>query len=115
IYAFLKAGFSQSRIARELRVDPSTISRELKRNRGQRGYRPKQAQQLADSRRKAKANATRITTATWQEVDSLLQQDWSPEQISGRLKQQGQPSVSHEHIYQHIYADKQRGGDLHKH
>src|SRR5205085_310282 len=106
IYAFLKAGFSQAAIARQLRVDPSTISRELKRNRGQRSYRPKQAQHLADSRRKTKDNATRITTDTWQQVDALLQQDWSPEQISGTLKEQCQPSVSHEHIYQHIYADK---------
>jgi IS30 family transposase len=115
IYAFLKAGFSQAGIARELRVDPSTISRELKRNRGQRGYRPKQAQHLADSRRKAKDNPTRITSDTWQQIDIRLQQDWSPEQISGTLKQQGQPSVSHERIYQHIYADKQQGGDLHNH
>src|SRR5690242_5842026 len=115
IYAFLKAGFSQSHIARQLGVDPSTLSRELQRNRGQRGYRPKQAQQLADSRRKAKENATRITTDTWQQVDALLKQDWSPEQVSGTLKQQGQPSASHERIYQHIYADKLKGGDLHTH
>ena len=68
IHAFLKAGFSQPRIARELGVDRSTIWRELKRNRGQRGYRPKQAHQLADSRRQAKANATRISAATSAEV-----------------------------------------------
>lgn len=115
IHAFLKAGFSQSLIACQLRVDPSTISRELKRNRGQRGYRPKQAQYLADSRRQTKDNPTRITPDTWQTVDTLLQQDWSPEQISGTLKQQGKSSVSHEHIYQHIYADKQQGGLLHTH
>src|SRR6266496_631452 len=88
IHAFLKAGFSPSHIARELAVDRSTIWRELNRNHGQRGYRPKQAQHLADSRRQAKANATRITPDTWQQVDALLKQDWSPEQISGTLKQQ---------------------------
>jgi IS30 family transposase len=115
IYAFLKAGFSQSRIALELAVVPCTISRELKRHRGQRGYRPKQAQHLADARRKSKENATRITPATWQQVDALLRKDWSPEQISGIRKRQGQPVVSHERIYQHIYADKQLGGDLHNH
>jgi IS30 family transposase len=115
IHAFLKAAFSQSAIARELGVDKSTISRELQRNRGQRGYRPIQAQHLADSRRQVKANATRITTETWQQVDALLKQDWSPEQISGTLKQQGKPAASHEHIYQYIYADKRLGGDLHKH
>ena len=115
IYAFLKAEFPQSQIARELGVDPSTISRELKRNRGQRGYRPKQAQQLADSRRQAKANATRITTLTWQQVEADLRKDWSPEPVSGARKATGQVTPSHERIYQHIYADKQQGGDLYKH
>lgn len=45
----------------------------------------------------------------------MLKQDWSPEQVSGALKQQGQPSASHERIYQHISADKLNGGDLYKH
>jgi IS30 family transposase len=115
IYAFLKASFSQSAIVRELGVAKSTISCELKRNRGLRGYRPKQAQHLAQARRQAKANATRITTATWQQVEAGLQKDWSPEQVSGALKAQGQVAPSHERIYQYIYADKRQGGDLHTH
>lgn len=115
IHAFLKAGLSQSRIAGELGIEPSTICRELKRNRGRRGYRPKQAQQLADSRRRAKENATRITQATWHRVAAGLQQDWSPEQISGTLKAQGESAPSHERIYQYLYADKRQGGELYKH
>ena len=115
IHAFLKVGFPQSHIARELAVDPSTISRELKRNRGGRGYRPKQAQQFADARRQAKANATRITAATWQQIEADLRKDWSPEQVSGSRKAAGQPAPSHERIYQYIYADKQQGGDLYRH
>jgi transposase, IS30 family len=115
IHAFLKAGFSQSHIARQLGVDRSTIWREVNRNRGQRGYRPKQAQQLADARRQAKANATRISTETWQQVEAGLRQDWSPEQVSGTLKAQGQVAPSHERIYQYVYADKRQGGDLHQH
>jgi IS30 family transposase len=115
IYAFLKAAFSQSAIARELGVDKSTIARQLKRNRGQRGYRPLQAQHLADSRRQVKANATRISIETWQQVDAWLKPHWSPEQISGTLKQQGKRAASHERIYHYIYADKRLGGDLHKH
>jgi IS30 family transposase len=113
IDAFLKAGFSQSRIARQLDIDPSPISRDLKGNRGQRGDRPKQAQHLADLRRKAKENAPRITTDTWRQVEALLHNDWSPEPISGTLKQPGQPAASHERIYQPIYADQPQGGDLH--
>ena len=75
IYAFLKAGFSQSHIARQLGVDRSTIWREVNRNRGQRGYRPKQAQQFAEARRKTKENATRIAIETWQQVEAHLRQD----------------------------------------
>jgi IS30 family transposase len=52
-----------------------------------------------------KTNATRIKPKTWCKVESLTLKDWSPEQISGYLKSQGQPSVSHERIYQHIYDD----------
>ena len=115
IYAFLKADFSQSHIARELGVDKSTICRELKRNRGRRGYRPKQAQHLTDSRRQSKENATRISADTWQQVEADLRKDWSPEQISGTLKAQGQEAPSHERIYQYVYADKRQGGDLHQH
>jgi len=43
----------------------------------------------------------------------MIREDWSPEQITGHLKDIGEPSVSPEWIYQHIYADKRNGGDLH--
>ena len=43
-------------------------------------------------------------------VAAQLAETWSPEQICGRLKDQGLPSVSHEAIYQYIYADKHAGG-----
>jgi IS30 family transposase len=48
-------------------------------------------------------------------VEMLLQQQFSPEQIAGRLKLEQQPTVSHECIYRYIYADKRRGGILHRH
>ena len=41
--------------------------------------------------------------------------DYSPEQIAGRLKLKGKPTVSHERIYQHVWADKKQGGELYKH
>ncbi len=66
IYAFVGAGWSQSAIAHELGVHKSTISRELKRNRGQRGYRPRQAQQRAVVRAQERASRPRIISATWQ-------------------------------------------------
>lgn len=84
----------------------------MRRNQGQRGYRPKQAQELADARQQNRV-APRIQPATWQQVEMLLAQQWSPAQIAGRLTLERQPSVSHERIYQHVYADKRAGGVLH--
>ena len=48
-------------------------------------------------------------------MEQLLREDWSPEQISGWLTREEGVSVSHERIYQHVYEDKRRGGDLHRH
>lgn len=112
IYALKKAGHSQSLIAELLGVHKSTISRELRRNHGLRGYRPKQAHEFARQRQQDKPRS-RIPPDTWTTVERLLRLQWSPEQITGWLKKTGQGSISHEWIYQHIYSDKAAGGDLH--
>ena len=111
--ALLKMGHSQTEIAEVIGMHKSTISRELGRNRGQRGYRPKQAHNMAKERRKKPA--PRIQVETWELIESKLRDDWSPEQISGRLKRDKDIQVSHESIYLYILADKRAGGDLHKH
>jgi IS30 family transposase len=90
----------QSGIADALNRDKSTISREVRRNRGLRGYRPGQAQRLALARREARARP-RIAPGTWKRVESLLREDWSPEQISGCLSMEQGLHVSHEWIYRH--------------
>lgn len=114
ISALKKTTISNSEIARIIGCNKSTITRELKRNTGQRGYRPKQAQQLSEAR-KAKNNG-RIRLFGWAYIQHLLCQKYSPEQITGRLTMLGWKDVpSHETIYQHIYADKKTGGDLHTH
>ena len=112
IYALMKAEQSQTRIAEIVGCHKSTVSRELRRNRGQRGYRPKQAHELATARHQD-AYRPRIAAETCQRVEALVRQQWSPEQIAGRLKLEGCASVSYETIYQHIYADKRAGGTLH--
>ena len=109
-----KAGHKQTDIARLMNRHPSTISRELRRNLGQRGYRPKQAQVLSEARMRACANGPRIPDETWAVVDEWLAELWSREQITGRLHERGLPSVSHEAIYHRIYADKRNGGTLHR-
>ena len=114
IQAYLKAGFSLSEIAIEIGVHKSTISRELTRNTGKRGYRTKQAHSKALARRKSARKSIRFTAAVQAIVESLLRKEWSPEQIAGYLKSTGICSISHERIYQHIWADKQAGGFLYQ-
>jgi len=109
-----KAGHDQSEIADVMNRHRSTISRELRRNRGQRGYRPKQAHEFSQARMRACENGPRISDATWALVDARLGELWSPEQICGRLKERGLPSASHEAIYQRIYTDQRNGGTLHR-
>jgi transposase, IS30 family len=115
IWAMKKAGFNQTAIAHEVGVHKSTISRELRRNTGQRGYRPQQAHRLALRRHQERARTPRITAATWERVADGLRQEWSPEQVSGWLWRHHQVRVSHERIYQYVYADKAAGGTLHTH
>lgn len=114
IYILKKAGHNKTYIAGMVTCHKSTISRELQRNCGAQGYRPYQADKLACERQCA-AYQARIAPQTWQQVERLLRQQWSPEQIAGRLKREKQPTVSHERIYLYVYADKRRGGTLHQH
>lgn len=114
IYSLIKTGHSQSEIAQVVGVHKSTISRELRRNRGERGYRYQQANRKANDRRKGKV-PLRISRETWALIETLIEEDWSPEQISGWLKLEVNISISHEWIYQHILLDKQSGGDLYRH
>ena len=114
IYALMKAEHNQTEIAEILGVHKSTISRELRRNCGLRGYRPKQAHSIAMESQNNRATA-RISNSTWSSVESLLREDWSPEQVSCWLKIFKGESISHEWIYQYIYQDKLSGGTLHQH
>jgi IS30 family transposase len=114
IYALKKAGHSQMETAAVIGIHKSTVSRELRGNRSRRGYRPARAHESAETRRGA-AHRPRIAEATWAVVESLLRLEWSHEQIAGRLKLEGRPTVSHERIYQHVSAEKRGGGTLRLH
>jgi IS30 family transposase len=109
IFALLKEGLSQSDIAINLGRHKTTISREIARNSGQRGYRPKQANFLAQQRSVNSRNARQMDPSDWLLVERYLQSQWSPEQISAEVP------ISHETIYRHIYADKSFGGTLYSH
>ena len=109
ISALLKEGLTQSQIAVNLGRHKATISREIARNSGLRGYRPKQASLMAQERSMNSHNARQIEPSDWLSVEAYLKSQWSPEQIAAEVP------ISHETIYRHIYADKALGGDLYRH
>ena len=113
ISVLLRTGHTQNEIANEIEKNKSTISRELRRNHGRRGYRPKQADQKAQERKnKVKP---RIRPENWEMIDHLIRQDWSPEQIHDQVLTVHGLQVSPEWIYQHILQDKKMGGSLYRH
>lgn len=116
IYALKKRGDSLSSMAKSLNVHRSTVSRELTRNTGQKGYRFNQAQGMADERRQiASSSPIKLTDAIISIIKKALSLQWSPEQISGWMKLQNfLKSVSYETIYQFIWKDKRAGGVLYK-
>ena len=78
IYALLQSGRSQAHIARQIGVDPSTISRELVRNTGARGYRFKQAHEKASQRRQEASDKPRKMTPDLVElIEEKLTQELS--------------------------------------
>jgi IS30 family transposase len=115
IYALSKTGMSQNKIAKQLKVSQSTISREFSRNTGKRGYRFKQAQTSTDTRRLVARKAIKMTTALIALIESKLIIKWSPEQVSGWLREDQSIDISYETIYQHIWSDKKSGGHLFQH
>jgi IS30 family transposase len=106
MYALNKTGMSQSKIAKQLKVSQSTISREFSRNTGKRGYRFKQAQTSTDTRRSVVCKAIKMTTALIALIKSKLTAKLSPKQVSGWLREDQSIDISYETIYQHIGSDK---------
>lgn len=114
ISALYKTGLSLAEIARNIGRHKSTISREMIRIKGKRGYRPKQADYFAQSRQR-RGNQC-ITAFGFSYICHLIARDWSPEQIHGRLLLMGWKSVPCvERIYQFIYQDNASGGNLYQH
>lgn len=110
-------GYPAAAIARVLGRHRSTIGREVHRNRTHHDgtYRPQLADWYARGRRSRSRRNQRFSAADFQLVRRCLEQQWSPEQIAGRLRRQRQLGISHETIYRHIWADKRQGGTLHTH
>lgn len=110
-----KTGNSQREIAKCIGVNQSTVSRELARNTGKKGYRHKQAQAKSDERAVNASKPTKMTASMVEIIESKLRMEWSPEQISGWLLEEKEQLISHETIYLHVWANKRDGGDLYQH
>lgn len=115
IYVMMKAGHTQETIAALLGRSPSTISREVHRNKGGKGYRPAQAQRFTDNRRQQAHKHGKVTAQVRQWITILLRQELSPEQVVDYLRRHRQLSLHHETVYRLVYADKARGGNLYRH
>ena len=107
---------SKAEIARKLNRSPSTIGRELTRNRRKSDgrYRADEANEKAVARRSKTRCGFRHTEEQWMVVVRLLAEWWSPEQITAILKRDGSFTMSHETIYKRILQDKKEGGQIYK-
>ena len=119
IEAYKKAGYTQKFIANELEVSPSTISREIKRNctTQLKVYTANSANKVSIRRRiyVSRRSNKKLDTKNKNIIKKYIKQDWSPEQISNRLKVDNILDISHVSIYRFIYNDRLKGGDLYTH
>lgn len=100
-------------IATALGRSPSSVSREIKRNfpKQHKVYTPRVAHERALEKRKSRGRKDRLKNESLRTyVVSHLKKGWSPEQISGVAKQEKVGSISHEAIYQYVYAQVHRKG-----
>lgn len=108
--SLVQQDISQAEIARLLKRSPSTINRELARNRQGAGYRSAEAQRTATDRRRAARPPAKLSDRSelWSVVTTCLSWRWSPMQIARTLRRlfPDKPAlhVSHESIYTAIYA-----------
>lgn len=118
IPALLKRKIPKNIIAQDLGIHRSTLTREINRNSGLRGYRHKQAQRNSDTRRSNSSarSALKMAPDLIAAVRFVLENyQWSPDQISGAFKRNQIASISAETIYRHIWTDKRAGGKLYQH
>jgi IS30 family transposase len=99
-------------IAKKIGRSPASVSREVARNKPPERirYTPRAAHERALEHRKHRGREKRLKNdAVRSYVTAHLKLGWSPEQISGTIGTIGE-SISHEAIYQYVYAQVHRGG-----
>ena len=119
ISALKKAGIKNNQIAKDLGVNGSTISRELKRNSSSqtKHYSANNAHKVSVTRRRyaSKKSNLKLDIKAKNIIIKFIEEDWSPEQISLRLKAENKLDISHTRIYQFVYEDGHNGGKLYTH
>jgi len=116
ISAMHRQGCTQKMIAEAIGKDKSVVSRELKRNANLKGgYSFAYAQDMAALRKERMKKPRKLTPELKKNVILLVEKDYSPQQITGRLRLENQPFVSHETSYKIIRQDKADGGNLYRH
>ncbi len=113
IKAFLSQSISYRAIAKQMDKSPSAISREIVRGGGKTQYEPERAQRYYLERRQRLPY--KFDPLMQEAITQALEQQHSPEQIAERRRKNGQPTVSHERIYQFVYQNKLDGGELYQH
>lgn len=114
IAALLETQISVEAIARRMKRSPTTIRSELRRGRSTPTAPYCAVTAHAGALARKACNARRLDEAVWQQVHQLLAEQWSPEQIAGRLATEHGSVVSHVSIYQWIASDKRQGGVLYQ-
>ena len=96
-------------IAKQLRINASTVSREIRRNSTDNCYLVEDSDKKAKERRvQASSGSRKLVGWLKDQVIEWLKHHWSPDQISGRLKLEYGINISHESIYRLIRLDKKR-------
>jgi IS30 family transposase len=111
IHRWRQEGLGPQEMGRRLGRSAGSISREIRRNSGRRGYRPKQAHAQAQHRA-CRTGPRRFTLEVRADAEKRLREGWTPEIISGRARLEGRAWVCKETIYKHVYADAKAGGNL---
>ncbi len=117
ISCMIKENYTKTEIAKAIGKSKSVVGREIARNKDGRSgeYKHDLAHKKYIQRKKNKPQNIRFTEQIRQDVETLLCEDYSPEQVVGTLKKQNKAHVSIERIYQHIWDNKRQKGTLYTH